>query len=75
MKVFQFAKVKWDKSNEGYRFVKHIKTMTLKTRRWTSVGEAIAYVEAQYGVEMTSCFCYIDDLASEEVEDEVEVSC
>lgn len=75
MKVFKFAKVKWDESSEAYRFIKHIKSITLKSRRWSSIGEAIAFIEAEYGVEMTSCFCYIDELAGEEVEDEVEVSC
>ena len=72
MKIFQFSKVKWDSSHPDYRFVKDVKSMTLKSKRFSSIGEAVAFVESQYGVEMTSCFCYIDDVEEDE---EIDVWC
>ena len=69
MKIFDFSKIKWDETSSEFKYVKSVHSMILKSTRFKSIGEAIAFVEKQYGIGMVSCQCVVRDMPeTEEIE-------
>ena len=69
MKIFDFSKIKWDETSREFKYVKRVHSMILKSTRFKSISEAIAFVEAQYGISIVSCHCIVQDMPeTEEIE-------
>ena len=69
MKIFDFSKIKWDETSSEFKYVKCVHSMILKSTRFKSISEAVAFVEKQYGIGMVSCHCVVRDMPeTEEIE-------
>lgn len=69
MKIFDFSKIKWDETSREFKYVKRVHSMLLKSTRFTSISEAVAFVEKQYGISIVSCQCFVRDMPeTEEIE-------
>lgn len=69
MKIFDFSKIKWDETSSEFKYVKRVHSMLLKSTRFTSISEAVAFVEKQYGIGMVSFQCFVRDMPeTEEIE-------
>lgn len=69
MKIFDFTKIQWDATSSEFKYVQRVHSMLLKSTRFKSISEAIAFVEKQYGIGMISCRCVMRDMPeTEEIE-------
>lgn len=69
MKIFDFSKIKWDETSSEFKYVKPVHSIQLKSTRFKSISEAVAFVEKQYGICMISFQCFERDMPEmEEIE-------
>ena len=69
MKIFDFSKIKWDETSREFKYIKRVHSISLKSTRFKTISEAIAFIEARYEISMVSCQWVVRDMPeTEEIE-------